>query len=366
MFDPLTEYYYFAVDTTEAMLPLPLAALVSLTITFKLDWSNEYILAVVGPALENCTTPWPSMPIVSSLWAQKIRRWHNFIVFSCSRSVFRQNKDALVQLLRSCFASFLPFPHNKSSIDGLLGRSISDYRDGAVPNIAPGFLYLRSCGIIQDPLFLSNVIVGLVSEYASNQESTTTTVDKRLRSGQTSLSVGSVRAKQAASLGSSLLCAAGGSQQVHELYCESIPTWLLKIREEVRTSSTVSSIVEGYAVAYLVVLSGACAFGVRECRTPPSNGCRIIGVHMDFVAQVMEGNVSVGCGPATWKAYALCLIGLVVRYAPSWIQQVKPETLGKLARGLIGWNRCELAISLIERGGVPAMDLGVQLLTQLD
>uniref|UniRef100_A0A6V7QT18 Uncharacterized protein n=1 Tax=Ananas comosus var. bracteatus TaxID=296719 RepID=A0A6V7QT18_ANACO len=36
------------------MLPLPMAALVSLTITFKLDKNSEYIHGVVGQALENC------------------------------------------------------------------------------------------------------------------------------------------------------------------------------------------------------------------------------------------------------------------------------------------------------------------------
>ncbi|XP_028764479.1 mediator of RNA polymerase II transcription subunit 33A isoform X2 [Neltuma alba] len=94
------------------MLPLPMAALVSLTITFKLEKSQEYIHAVAGAALENCASncPWPSMPIIGSLWAQKVRRWHNFIVVSCSRSVFRHNKDCVTQLLRSCFSSF---PWNK-------------------------------------------------------------------------------------------------------------------------------------------------------------------------------------------------------------------------------------------------------------
>ncbi|KAI5430536.1 hypothetical protein KIW84_034930 [Lathyrus oleraceus] len=51
------------------MLSLPMAALVSLSITFKLDKSLEYIHAITGAALENCASgfPWPSMPVIVSL-----------------------------------------------------------------------------------------------------------------------------------------------------------------------------------------------------------------------------------------------------------------------------------------------------------
>ena len=50
-------------------LPLPLAALVSLTITFKLDKASEFLHGVAGPALESTAVgrPWPSTPIVSVL-----------------------------------------------------------------------------------------------------------------------------------------------------------------------------------------------------------------------------------------------------------------------------------------------------------
>ncbi|KAI5424106.1 hypothetical protein KIW84_030356 [Lathyrus oleraceus] len=51
------------------MLSLPMAALVSLSITFKLDKSLEYIHAITGAALENCASscPWPSMHVIVSL-----------------------------------------------------------------------------------------------------------------------------------------------------------------------------------------------------------------------------------------------------------------------------------------------------------
>ncbi|KAF5185025.1 Mediator of rna polymerase ii transcription subunit 33b [Thalictrum thalictroides] len=76
---------------------------------------------------------------------------------------------------------------------------------------------------------------------------------------------------------------------------------------------------------------------------------------MDFVAGALDGNISLGCNPATWKAYVSCFVGLLVTFAPAWIQEVELETLKKLAHGLRGWHECELALSLLERGGFASM-----------
>ncbi|KAF8041799.1 hypothetical protein BT93_A0407 [Corymbia citriodora subsp. variegata] len=349
----------------EPMLPLPMAALVSLTITFKLDKSLEYILAVAGPAMENCASccPWPSMPIIGSLWAQKVRRWHNFIVVSCSRSVFRQNKEALAQLVRSCFTSFLgpldDLNHllTKPCLNGLLGNKISAL--GVPPSIAPGFLYLRCCRSIQDKQYLSDTIIRLVVEYGSKLATRCAeTSSARLKSGQASLSLAAARIKEVALLGASLLCSAGGTHLAQELFRETIPTWLLTIREERHGDRGFTShMFEGYALAYFVFLTGAFACGIRV-RAPPfafSRRSQIIGAHMDFLAGVLEGSMFLGCGPVTWKAYISCLVGLVVSFAPVWVREVKPETLSRLARGLWAWRECELALSLLERGGFATM-----------
>lgn len=359
------------------MLPLPLAALVSLTITFKLEKSLEYIHAVAGLALENCASgcPWPSMPIVGCLWAQKVRRWHHFIVVSCSRSVFRQNKDAVAQLLRSCFSSFLGSLHastsslsSQSSVNGLLGFTIADI--GACPSVAPGFLYLRSCRTIHVVQHVNDVIVGLVAEYAAKlAERCASTDSPRLKSSQASLSLAIAKAKEVASLGASLLCVAGGVQLVQELYRETIPTWLLSSKEEkLGEANAVSCVMEGYAMAYLVILSGSIEWGIGDnlpSRTL-SRRARIVGSHMDFLAGVLEGNISLGCDPATWKAYVSCLVGLMVNFAPVWIREVKVETLRKLASGLRGWHECELALSLLERGGPSAIGSAAELVYVLD
>ncbi|KAK9291133.1 hypothetical protein L1049_009321 [Liquidambar formosana] len=359
---------------SSATLPLPMAALVSLTITFKLDKSLEYVHAVAGLALENCASgcPWPSMPIIGSLWAQKVRRWHDFIVVSCSRSIFRQNKEAVAQLLRSCFTSFLgslqvstsPLT-NQGGVNGLLGGLLSDR--GV---IAPGFLYLRSCRTIHNVQHLNDVIVGLVAESARELAVTWARMESpRLRSSQASLALVAARAKEVATLGASLLCVAGGLHLVQELYQESIPTWLLSRREgKVGEVSAVTRIVEGYAMAYLLVFSGAFVWGVGP--KPPlwafSRRDRIVGVHMDFVAGVLEGHISLGCDPATWKAYVSCLVGLVVSFAPAWIRDMKQETLRKLASGLRGWHECELALSLLERGGTAALGSVAELVNVIN
>lgn len=359
------------------MLPLPLAALVSLTITFKLETCFEYIHAVAGLALENCASgcPWPSMPIVGCLWAQKVRRWHHFIVVSCSRSVFRQNKDAVAQLLRSCFSSFFGSHHtstsllsSQSSVSGLLGYTITGC--SARPSVAPGFLYLRSCRTIPVVQYVNNVIVGLVAEYALKLTTKWASTDSpRLNSTQASLSLAISKAKEAATLGACLLCVAGGVRLVQELYRETIPTWLLSPKEEkLGEASSVSRVMEGYAMAYLVILAGSIEWGFGD-KLPSwalSRRAGIVGIHMDFLAGVLEGDISLGCDPATWKSYVSCLVGLMVNFAPAWIKDVKMETLRKLASGLRGWHECELALSLLERGGPSAIGSAAELVNVLD
>ncbi|KAI4353605.1 hypothetical protein L6164_002540 [Bauhinia variegata] len=349
-----------------AMLPLPMAALVSLTITFKLDKNLEYIHAVAGPALEKCASgcPWPSMPIIGSLWAQKIRRWHNFIVVSCSRSVFRHNKESMAQLLRSCFSSFLgthsvstPRLTNECSVNGLLGVTVAS--PDVCPPVAPGFLYLRSCRNIQDLQYVNEVIVGFVVEYSCELPARWASAEShRLKCSDASLSLATQRAKEAATLGASLLCVAGGIQLVKELYRETIPTWLLSSKDvKPDNESAVSGILEGYAMAYLLMLSGSIIWGVGT-KLPPwafSRRTRIVGVHLDFLADVMEGKISLSCNTTTWKTYVSSLVGLLVNLAPAWVQEVKLDTLRKLACGLSRWHEYELALSLLQRGGPAAI-----------
>lgn len=359
------------------MLPLPMAALVSLSITFKLDKSQEYMHAITGAALENCASgcPWPSMPVIGSLWAQKVRRWHNFIVVSGSRSVFRHSNECVAQLLRSCFTSFLGTLCVSTSkltaecnVNGLLGSTIT--APGPYPFVAPGFLFLRSCRNIHNVQYVNDIIVGLVTEYSNELAGRRTGASSRhIKSNEASLSLSAQSAKEVATLGASLLCAAGGILLVQELYKETIPTWLLSSRDVKQNNDSVGSyILEGYAMAYLLILSGSIIWGVGT-KLPSgtfNRRKRTIEVHLDFLAEVMEKKISLSCNPITWKTYVCCLVGLMVSLAPAWVQEVKVDTLRKLARGLSRWNEHELALSLLHRGGTAAMGALAELVNVIE
>ena len=85
-------------------------------------------------------------------------------------------------------------------------------------------------------------------------------------------------------------------------------------------------------MAYLLILSGAIVWGVLAKLTSWEfcRRARIVGIHMDFLAGVLEGNISLGCDPATWKAYLSCLVGLMdsrseardVEKIGQWIERV--------------------------------------------
>ena len=355
------------------MLPLPMAALVSLSITFKLDKSLDCTHGIVGQALENCATgsSWPSMPIIGALWTQKVRRWHDFIVLSCSLSPFTQDKNAVTQLIRSCFSSFLGPSVTGGShlsanrgVNGLLGQAMAD--QGVRLPVAPGFLYLRTCRTFHDPHFVTDVILKLVIEWANKLGNEWACGGPaRLRSGRLSLAAAVSGVKEVANLGASLLCIAGGVQLVQLLYEESLPTLLLSAGEELGGAGPVSNILEGYVMAYMLILSGAFVWGIGNTSPAYSSAyssrrARVIGMHMDFVAGVVEGNISLGCDPAMWKAYVSCFVGLLVSFVPTWVPEVKQLTLRKLASGLRGWHECDLALSLLEHGGPAAMDAVVE------
>ncbi|KAG4913125.1 hypothetical protein JHK86_053558 [Glycine max] len=126
-----------------ATLPLPLAAFVSLTITYKLDKATERFLALIAPAVSALASgcSWPSLPIVTSLWIQMVKRWSNYFVLSASSTVFHHNKDAIVQLLKSCFTS-------------TLGLGYGSIYNNSVTDIASSDLMPK--GVVRKPSLGSN------------------------------------------------------------------------------------------------------------------------------------------------------------------------------------------------------------------
>lgn len=361
---------FFAGGNKAVILPLPMAALISLTITFKLDPSLEFIHGVAGPALENCAASCssPCMPIIGALWAQKVRRWHDFIIMSCARSPFERDQGAIRQLLRSCFTSFLGRPLGsggnltcRGGVDGLLGHSISP--QGASRRVPPGLLYLRSCRKFYDPYFVSVEILKLVVD--STRQLARGWACSGLPPRNNSLADAVAAAKEVATLGASLLCIAGGPLLVQVLYKETIPTWLLSSPEPGAAPAGFSShVLEGNVLAQMLLLSGSFVWGIGENSTlwEPSAALRgqTIRSHAEFVAGEMEGDFSLGCHPATWKTYVSCWLRLLVQFAPSWVLAVKPDTLRKLASGLRAWREGELALSLLERGGPGAVSSVVE------
>ncbi|KAL3700476.1 hypothetical protein R1sor_018498 [Riccia sorocarpa] len=381
-----------------ASLPLPIAALVSLTITFKLDKQSEMVLAVTGPALEAAGAggPWPSMAVVAALWTQKMRRWHDFIVFNASRSVFKQNKQAVSQLLRSCFSVTLCSSSALTSrlqghggVGALLGHGHWLPAAPGKSSLAPGMLYLRSFPTLHDIMFVSDEILSLVVESsrdfamqskAGSEVETLSTNAAKLKCVTSSLSTALARACQASSLGASIVTVSGGATLVQKLYLESLPTWLLSGSDPRNSQPDKGSALEGYAVARFVLLSGALAWGISSSKTPPSsfsvfgvrsgipagvpsNMCRqyVLGTHLEFIASVLDRKISIRCKEVTWKAYVTGFLGLMVTCTPHWIADVKTDILRRLATGLRWWHQQELAFALMERGDSTAVGAAAEL-----
>lgn len=178
-----------------------------------------------------------------------------------------------------------------------------------------------------------------------------------LKSGQTSLAAATAAVREVAALGASLMCITGGGQMVQFLYEDILPAALMSVRKggKLKTSGP-ASVLAGYAMAYLLVLSGACIWGAGQ--TSPAYASTFssmrgwaISVHLEFVAGVVDDNVAVGCGEATCKANVSCLVGLLVGFVPAWVPEIRKGTLRRLANGLSGWCESELALELLELGG---------------
>lgn len=334
----------------------------------------SHLHGIIGQGVEICATSssWPSMPIVGALWSQKVRRWHDFIILSCSETPFTRDNEAVAQLIRSCFSSFLgPVVDGRScfvanrGVTSLMGKALRE--GGPHLSVSPGFLYMRSCRMFPHSNFACEEIFKVVIERARSLASECgSDRPTRLRSGRMPLSCASSSVEQIASLAATMLCHAGGVKLIRLLYEQILPTLLLSAGEaKLGSAGPVCSILEGFALAYVLLLSGASIWGVGE--TSPvytsiytSKRQRVVDRHLEFMAKVMEGNIELGCGQATWRAYVLCFVGLLVDFVPTWIPEVKLETLQKLASGLRKWHECDLALSLLERGGPKAITTVVE------
>ena len=354
---------------------MPLAAFVSLTITYKLDKASERFLNLAGPALENlaASCPWPSMAIVAALWTQKVKRWSDFLVFSASRTVFHHNNDAVVQLLRSCFAATLGMSSTSvcscGGVASLLGHG---YCPGGFSPVAPGILYLRIFRCIKDCSILAEDILSLLM--LSVKDIAETTVPRQrsdklkktkygMRHGQVSLSAAMTQVKVAASLGATLIWLSGGTALVQSLLQEMLPSWFLTVQnlDQGGTSGGMVYKLGGHALAYLAVSSGMFAWGIDP--TPVSRRReRVTLSHLEFLASALDGKISLGCDPSLWRAYVAGFLGLVVECTPCWVQEVELRVLKRLSSGLRQWGEDELAVALLRRAGPEAMGTAAELI----
>nr|XP_023894323.1 mediator of RNA polymerase II transcription subunit 33A [Quercus suber]POE58576.1 mediator of rna polymerase ii transcription subunit 33a [Quercus suber] len=367
--------------SSPSTLPLPLAAFVSLTITYKIDRASERFLNLAGPALESLAAgcPWPCMPIVASLWTQKAKRWSDFLVFSASRTVFLHSSDAVVQLLKSCFTATLGLNDAPISSSGgvgeLLGHGFGSHFSGGISPVAPGILYLRVFRSIRDIVFVTEEIISLLMHSVREIASSGLPREKleKLRASknglkyrQVSLSASMTQVKLAAALGASLVWLSGGLSLVQSLIKETLPSWFISVHgcEPEEGSEGMVAMLGGYALAYFTVLCLAFTWGVDSTSSASKRRPKILGTHMKFLASALDGKISLGCDWATWRAYVSGFVTLMVGCTPNWVLEVDVDVLKRLSSGLRRWNEEELALALLGIGGIGSMGAAAELIIE--
>ncbi|KAJ4727526.1 Mediator of RNA polymerase II transcription subunit 33A like [Melia azedarach] len=371
-----------AVGNSPATLPLPLAALVSLTITYKLDKASERFLTLAAPALSSlaASCSWPCMPIIASLWAQKVKRWSDFLVFSASSTVFHHNSDAVVQLLRSCFISTLGLTSShicsNGGVGALLGHGFGSHFSGGMSPVAPGILYLRVHRSVRDVMFMTEEVVSLLMHSVGDIVSSGLPREKLeklkktkygMRYGQVSLAAAMTRVKLAASLGASLVWISGGLSLVQPLMTQILPSRFISVHgleQEGGESGGMVAMLRGYALAYFSVYCSTFAWGVDSESRASKKRPTALGAHLEFLASALDGKISLGCDRATWQAYVSGFVTLMVACTPRWMQEINVDVLKRLSKGLRRLNEEELAIALLGVGGFNAMGAAAEMIVE--
>ncbi|KNA04417.1 hypothetical protein SOVF_199670 isoform A [Spinacia oleracea] len=365
--------------SSPATLPLPLAAFLSLTITYKLDKVSQRFLNLAGPALESLAAdcPWPCMPIVASLWTQKAKRWSDFLVFSASRTVFLHDNNAVVQLFRSCFSSTLGLSTNPSTSRGgvaaLLGHGFGSHLNGGISPVAPGILYLRVYRSVREIMYMAEEIISLLMQSVREivGAGTFKQTRKKLKTGplygQVSVDAAMTKVKLAASLAATLLWLSGGQSLVQCLLKETLPSWFISVQrcalEEEEESEEIVSAFRGYALAYFAVLCVAFAWGVDSSSAASKRRPIILGHYLEFIASALDGKISLGCDSVVWQAYVSRFISLMVGCTPNWVVEMDVNVLIRLSKGLVQWNE-DIAFALLTTGGMNTMGAAAKLIVE--
>ncbi|CAA0828129.1 Mediator of RNA polymerase II transcription subunit 33A [Striga hermonthica] len=359
--------------SSHVTLPLPLAALISFTITYKLDRLNDRrYLSLMGPALSHLGVgcPWPSMPIISALWSQKVKRWSDFLIYGASQTIFHHNHDSIVQLLRACFSSALGLPSSPGGVGPLLGHGFGSHSSA----VAPGTLYLRVHRAVRSVIHMTEQMVHLLMQTVEEISESAQKLRKTRhgsRYGQVSLAGAMDRVKTAASLGASLIWMTGGVNSVLAVFKEILPSWFVSGQSAARP---VMATLGGYALAYFAVMSGLFAWGVGEENRSGGGGGgeggakrrrrKVLENHLEFVGSALNGKVSLGCDGTMWRAYVTGYLSLIIGCTPGWMLEVDAEVLKSVGRGLRQCNEEEMAVALLGISGIGTMGAAAEIIIE--
>ncbi|KAE8672098.1 Mediator of RNA polymerase II transcription subunit 33A [Hibiscus syriacus] len=302
--------------SSPAMLPLPLAALVSLAITYKLDKTSERFLCLIGPALNSLGggCPWPCMPIISALWAQKVKRWNDFLVFSASCTVFHHNSDAVVQLLRSCFTSTLGLSPSiicsNGGVGAVLGHGFGSHFAGGMAPVAP------DC-----------------QEWIVKEENGETEEDE-------------VRTEIWASFSwkgndtSQTCCCTWG-------FIDLALRWI-----------RLSPIIDQRNITFLVHINPySRPLGTWRCSFHAMRLCTCL-LRCSLWYLCMGRGLGLICIQTETKGFLSLLVGCTHK----WVLDINVDVLKRLSNGLRQWNEKELAIALLGLGGADAAGTAAELI----
>lgn len=299
-------------------------------------------------------------------------------MFSASRTVFLHNNDAVVQLLKSCFSATIGTNASSITSNGgigaLLGHGFGSHFQGGISPVAPGILYLRVYRSLRDIMFLREEIVSVLLQSVRNIAFSGLPKERleKLKKAKNGMKYGNVsvvtaitKVKVAASLGASLMWLSGGFGLVQSLIKEILPSWFLSVHtSEQGDSAGIVPMLQGYALAYFTILCGVFAWGIDSSTSASKRRPKILCRHMEFLASALDGKISLGCEPATWRAYVSGFLSLMVGCTPSWVCEVNVELLKRLSKGLRQWNEEELAFALLGAGGVGTMGLAAELIIE--
>jgi hypothetical protein len=308
-----------------------------------------------------------------------VNRWRDYFLLQASGTVFHHNRDAVVQLLKSCFTSTLRLGstcmNNNGGVGALLGHGLASQVAGGISPVAPGILYLRVYRSIGDIMFLNKEILSIlllsVKDIASselpkdNVKKQLNKIKYGMKCGQVSLVRYKARVKQAATLGASLVWISGGKKLVQSLIGDTVPSWFLSadtLEQDDGESGVLVAMLSGYALAYFVMFSVAFAWDIDNYSVPPNRRAKVIAIHLEFLANTMERLTSLSCHHATWQAYVSGFVSLIVGLPQMWIPEVDPELLKRLSKGLRQLNEDELALRLLEIGGIGVMGAAAEMI----